>query len=783
MTESRGLEYLIKLKADAQAAANTRRKFKEVFGEVETELKTIKTELSRTMDQVSRTNRIEALGVEFGKLANKIKDTDKATAELTIRLHQMGATSAEIEQAGRAFAGASDQTRGARLRAIGSAGRALPSMQIPGLGIGTDQISNMIRMGGAISDIAETAGISTKSILGVSAAAAALAITFAVLHARFKEVKAAADAELNARDTALRLLQKGNVEEIQARINELAEKKRINQQIADDSNNFLKQFKEDIRNTFGDAGYNVADFQATFGIGAGELAAAREQAAEANKVLSETTAELDLLTGISGLSAQTTADLAAQEERLNMQRQIAVMQGQEVLDRLNAELEVQRFLKTASVEALDERRKGILAEIAATTDAINELEDLKLAQERGSEAFAALQNDVDGLIAKHDALQATYNAFGQTIVGETALRNDQMKAQEAAAKDLEKISDDVNDAIEKNADDLKKIADRYTESFNKLAEAYKLANDEASRRDKEERDKLGRTRADKDLEDRIELEAKLDKVNDDILEQSAEAEEKRQQALERIRNEFALSEAQAIQDRDAVALDAAIKKRDSDTAEANSQLEADVTQIQENAAAKRKQIQDDFNQDQIVLRLQRAAQDRERDIANRNDAEARRRKYMYDQDQLAAAQRNDLLQRNQAFAKQLTDLNTYLTTRMNTEKGYFGTILAYAQTVKNKIGSILGTGSSSSGMKPADKSPFPERPPGAPPMTPFATGGFTQKGGMALLHPGEVVLNPQQQRGLMGGVNIAVNGVGLNKAGVIREVVTQLDRMLVAAGM
>lgn len=774
--------YLVKLVADRKAAEESKRVIEGVKTEFK-QLGTVGQEVGKRLGEINRTAKIDALGTEFGKLARKIKDTDEAAKQLRDRLYDVGASSDEIRRATDAFASSGGGTRGSALRLLGSQGRALPSMQIPGLGIGTDQVSNIVRMGGALAELTEKMGISERALKAGAGAAALLAAALLILSVRFRDVKAAADAELNARESALRLLQKGNAEEIQLRINELAEKRRINELIAKDSNASLQALRDGIRQQFGDIALAQSEINATLGTGAGELASAKEQASEANQALQSTSVELELLTNISGLSAQSTADLAEQEANLNYARERAVQLGQDVSDRLNAELEVQRFLKTASVESLDARKQALDDEIASTAAAIDELGKLALAEERGSEAFELLRKQTESLVDKYDSLRATQAAFSDGLVEEAARRNDAMKAQKDAAKDLAKVDADVSSAISKQGDDLKKIADKYAESFTKLAEAYKMANDEANRRAAEEIAKTGRTRADKDLESRLELDRKLDEVNKETADKLVAAETKRQETLEKIRNEFALSEANAIQDRNAVALDAAQRKRDADLAEAEKQKTSDIEQIQESAEARRKEIEADFKFQQEQTKRQRAAEDRERQIAWRNEAEQRRRKLHADQDQLSAAMRNDLLQRNQAYRQQITDLRNYLVERINIDQGYFGQVLAYAQQTKDRLNTILGLGSRRSTIPPADRNELPpQRAPGAPPMTPFATGGYTRYGGMALLHPGEMVLNRRQQAGL-GGITLNVSGLGMGRQAVIREVSVQLGKVLDAAGM
>lgn len=120
------------------------------------------TTLQRELGKMARADQIARIGAEFGVLAKTTKDVGKSVAELNKQLKELGASDDEIRDAANAFAGAQGGGPSNRLGRIGSELRALPSTQIPGLSISSDQIAGLIRLGGAIGVVSDKAGEATK---------------------------------------------------------------------------------------------------------------------------------------------------------------------------------------------------------------------------------------------------------------------------------------------------------------------------------------------------------------------------------------------------------------------------------------------------------------------------------------------------------------------------------------------------------------------------------------------------------------------------------------------
>ena len=157
--------------------------------------------LQQELAKIGRTDQLQKLGTEMGALARKTGNVDKAVDELTKSLKELGATKDEIAGAASAFnqaqTGGGLGPGGNLLQRLGAQGRNLPSVQIPGAGIGTDAISNLTRLTGALGEAAGASkamsaatafltpimGATAASIGGVIAVAGPVALAFVAIGA------------------------------------------------------------------------------------------------------------------------------------------------------------------------------------------------------------------------------------------------------------------------------------------------------------------------------------------------------------------------------------------------------------------------------------------------------------------------------------------------------------------------------------------------------------------------------------------------------------------------
>src|SRR5690349_16911017 len=143
-----------------------------------------------------------------------------------------------------------------------------------------------------------------------------------------------------------------------------------------------------------------------------------------------------------------------------------------------------------------------------------------------------------------------------------------LKDQEKAQDDLAKVQETAANDEKKRAADIDAINAKTAAAYDKLAESYKRAGEAADLAAKQADEKTARQRADEDAKaerDRNRKLAELDKERDDKI---IEAERKRDELIKKAKDQFAFDEANAIQDRNAVALDAAQRKRDKDIQDA-----------------------------------------------------------------------------------------------------------------------------------------------------------------------------------------------------------------------
>lgn len=135
---------------------------KEAAAEIE-KLSTTTLSVQKELGKIARIDQIQKIGGEMGNLAKKTRDVGKAVEELSKKLTALGASKDEIRAATDAFSAA--QTGGGRnvLARAGSELRALPSTQT-GLGFGTDAVGNVLRLSGALTEVAGKSALTTLSI-------------------------------------------------------------------------------------------------------------------------------------------------------------------------------------------------------------------------------------------------------------------------------------------------------------------------------------------------------------------------------------------------------------------------------------------------------------------------------------------------------------------------------------------------------------------------------------------------------------------------------------------
>lgn len=300
--------------------------------------------------------------------------------------------------------------------------------------------------------------------VGLIGAIGALAVVLSLAQQQFQAVKAAASAGLDSRQQALNLLLTASKEEVRARIVELEEKKKVNQAIADDANKVLGALRTGIANDptikllLGrDLATGITEFGAVLGIGAGELAAAKEAADAANAALNETSVEFNILTqGVNGMSD------AASKAALEIARATNAIAADTA--RVNAQIEAANLAATGTEKQVQDRLESLAREQVVLTNNLPIMKANLAQATEGSEAQKAFQAQVDNTQKRLSELSTTVMTLaGDTLVA--AKEND--KAAEAERKRVESIK-----AVAKFNEDVVKIEEQNAQKQIDLATKY-----------------------------------------------------------------------------------------------------------------------------------------------------------------------------------------------------------------------------------------------------------------------------------------------------------------------
>jgi hypothetical protein len=388
------------------------------------------------------------------------------------------------------------------LKSFGRELKNLPAIQIPGLGISTDAVGKLTQLAGNLTPAALAAG----GAVGVLSTALVLLTTSA------KAAKDAALAELDARAKAIALIKTGSQAEIQARINELTKQREANKAVADDANAFLANLRASI-NATGKNQQALAEFNSTLGTGAGELSAAKEAAEKANKEFNNATTELDLLSQASGLSAQTTQDLAKAEASLQLRRATATEDIARIENQLAANREAQQQIDSGSAEGLAKRKRDIYNELIAIEEATDATADKVRASEGDIEKQRLYREELKKLKAQFDTLSVTYDVLSTSLVENAVAANDAAKQAEEIRKDsitaTKKYDDEVAKAEEDNLKQRADIQNKYNDALVKAADTAVAAAQAAYDKLKGQQDKLGLAleRGENSVQAKIEFDA------------------------------------------------------------------------------------------------------------------------------------------------------------------------------------------------------------------------------------------------------------------------------------
>lgn len=429
---------------------------------------------------------------------------------------------------------------------IGSELRKLPSIQIPGTGVGTDAIANMIRLGGAAQGLGVELGTLVPVVGLVIAAIGGLVI--AIQHFAGDSKKATEDY-LASQPNFVKALTESTRAQVEADLKDAENRKKAAQLTIDLSQSILDNAEAEIKRQAPTSSGAVIGIAKLFDLGGvNEIQASID---EAQKALGSASLDIDHYIAVLGNNSTAAADAAKHEQDLLDARHAMVNTVRQlVIDEGN--------YATASASALQ-----------STVDR------LKLDQQGNSAALSGLgaddparklyQDAIEEDQKRIDAITGSYLPLAQARENEIAQIDILTRSSAASSEYLTKYVADTqkaNDDIAKiDLDHADKLAQIEQDSADKRQAIVQALADKQAQIVADEADKEAGYAADRDAK----LQEAQQKSTDALVKLSQDTAEKRA-AIEK---QFASSRDSAIANRDAAAFGAAEKKRDDDLDDLN----------------------------------------------------------------------------------------------------------------------------------------------------------------------------------------------------------------------
>lgn len=772
MPDDTVLETILRLTADepaAHKAARTVNKVEDAYtGVGKALLATNKQALTSTQAieklnqsfaQIGRQRAIENIANQFKGLPPQLTNTRSQLKQIADELALIGASDDEIR---RVAGSLSDMGKGGRAGgAVGTRGQVFGDAEsaVRSLGVsGTipdllGSAEGLVRLKESITNLPQAAKAAIEAIgagnVGMIGGIAAATLAIKLLADEANRVKEGARGQIDAQLEYFRLVSTGTTESLTKEKEAATERVKAAQAAADHAKLINDQLNKDIDANLDPVSAAILRFNTAIGTGGGELKATQEALDEANKELEKAQAEEGLYVRALQNGNVAKNDAAEAEAKLAAARQ-------QLTDQL-ADVQISTLLKASSLssEAANKRLEDIRSEIQATQDFIN---SGTLSTEKTKE----LQDRITKLGQEMVTLNIEILPLIQAREAEAAAIEYQKKQIEETAAAVKKFNEDIANIEQKNLEARQAASERYYDRTVAIAEAAAQAAENALRQLEQRRSDLARDLARAEID--AETERQRDELDAQIDFQREEAKAARDHAseLRRIRREANRDESQAIQDRDAVALDAAQTRKQDEIHDAvegylQAARERRIAFAQE-AADRRVALARD-RQDRL-LKYQRDLQDAQ--AAYQADLALAAQKRQQDLAQAQAQYQRDLILLQQKYQQELTVRRTAAVNELRliqqTEAQRVA-IMAQAQAqLMNQARALLasagasaasGTTYSNIGSSSGARLSIPS----------FDTGGRITKTGLALVHAGEVVSNPKRGQSAGGSVILNLNGM------------------------
>lgn len=552
---------------------------KETAAEIQ-KINTTAITLQSSLGKLSRADQVQKLGADMGVVALKTRDAAAAVTELNKKLAAIGANKDEIQAAASAFQGAQANSGngpgGNVLQRAGTGLRNLPSVQIPGAGIGTDAIGNITRLAGAITAIGEKSKLVTAATnlltpaLGLQTAATYAALVpigafvaaFAVIALSLKAIgdQAAQEAKaINAIVDAQR--------EVSNSIAEGLTTEEAKQQIED----LNKARDEEARilaknqTVYNENIENQGALTGVLKLTSGAEEALAEQLGKSKDIIAANETQVNALTLALEDGTLAANDAAAAEKKLAEERTKATLDSAEAAGK---ELAAQQKALAATEEQNIKRLEAIDNERAVI--------------ERQIEVLTASGDTSEEVAKKIESLNGQLGSLGKesAFIEDTALAvSRQRDAEKKAQKDAEDAAKKAQQAQETYTKAVKSATTAYRQSVQDIG--TRLSQTLADNTEKLNRDLTDI--ATKYKRDEYDLTIKANRAERDaLMSQVAD--------LEDIRNDALKDEQEALRDGDFKALFLARQTGAEALQEEASTIDKERAMRQQNAADAREDL-------------------------------------------------------------------------------------------------------------------------------------------------------------------------------------------------
>lgn len=431
----------------------------------------------KTLEELAGVRKqIDALTKEF---KDGTKDLDTFTKEMSELEKQAKKLDEALDEVGEkrrvdiesGDLGDPDQAgAGSGLRKAGRELRNLPSVQIPGLGIGTDAIGNITRLTGTVIDLSEKSKIATVATnlltpaLGAQAAAtvaayAPMALLVAGLLAVGAAVKSVTDSiaermeklksELDARRSAVELAGSGaSTEEAQKKLDDYNATIATQQKLLDENKAKLGENADALKTASQNTGIMSAGLKA--GFDTTDAAQYQAQVDASNAIIAKATVEQE------ALKAALEEGLFAANDAAEAEKKLAAERSKAALDQANAagkELEARQRALAATGEQNEKRLQTIEDEKAVIQA---QLDSLKSSGDTSEEVTAQIEK-----------LNGQLGSLGKEadFISSTALEASRKRdAEKKAAKDAEESAKKAEAAQNKYTDAVRNAGRTFKQS-------------------------------------------------------------------------------------------------------------------------------------------------------------------------------------------------------------------------------------------------------------------------------------------------------------------------------